>query len=215
MSAFTFTAPIVTPEEEIAEREALSTEERRQIHADLHGEHVASDHTETDEHPFSNVLHKLQSTLATIPDSDKRVLLDALKRVPELVQSESNPMLFLRDAHCNLHEVALRMSYYWEARMKIFGVERCFLPMTLDGAMAGDVDTLGKGIIFETFDDDHGRSVIFMDRIRCTKEVGDRETIARCIWYATHALCQSEAVQHRGSVWLINYRVSGTSAASR
>ena len=51
--------------------------------------------------------------------------------------------------------------------------------MTLDGAMHDDQEIIEKGIIQILPDDDHGRAVFFMDRIRMCEPHATRAELVR------------------------------------
>jgi hypothetical protein len=86
-----------------------------------------------------------------------------LERAPQLVESESDAAGFLRCEKYDAWAAALRLVKYWEARKKIFGPDRAFLPMTMAGAMAEDMEHLRKGFLLILPDDDHGRAVAYWD----------------------------------------------------
>jgi hypothetical protein len=205
MSAFPFSAPIVTPEEEQAEREALSEEERLRIHNEVYGSEVEI--KETDAMVEKAVL-LLQEALNEIPDESKQAYLEALERAPLLVERESEPIAFLRCEKYDAWAAAHRLVAYWEARKKWFGPDRAFLPMTQTGAMAEDMEYSEKALITMLPDDDHGRPVVCYDRIRLTADVAPRASVLRCCFYVMHVLSEQERSQKRGCVAICNYRVS-------
>jgi hypothetical protein len=163
MSAFSFSAPIVTPDDEHAEREALPEEERQRIRKEVYG--VEDEMEETDTMVEKAVL-LLQEALHDIPDVEKQTYLEALERAPLLVETESDPIRFLRCEKYVAGAAAHRLVSYWEVRKKIFGPDRAFLPMTQNGAMAEDMVYSEKGFTTMLPDDDHGRPVVCCDRIR-------------------------------------------------
>jgi hypothetical protein len=157
MSAITFTAPTITPEDELDELEALTEEERNIIHEDLHG---SSEHevTETDE-LLKNRMRLLHEALEAIPVEEKIAYLGALERAPHLVERESKGIVFLRFEKYDAGAAACRLVAYWELRKKCFGPDRAFLPMTQSAAMAEDMEVLRKGIATISPNDKHGRPV--------------------------------------------------------
>ena len=218
MSAFTFTAPIVTPEDERAEREALSGEDRQRLEEDLFGTSTSSavdgNDNEHEEGPTDDEMHNamvsMQTALDQIPDKEKIEYLEALERAPELVQIESDATKFLLFTKLDAEAAARRLVEYWKVRLTLFGKDRCYLPMTLAGAMAEDMEALQKGLFFELEPDAHGRAVFYLDRMRCIKEVAHRDAINRCFWYLvqTHLQKTDGLNNNKGTVFLINYRVS-------
>jgi hypothetical protein len=80
---------------------------------------------------------------------------------------------------CNpfyVQAAARRVAHYWKCRRDIFG-DRAFLPMTLAGAMAEDLETLEKGLVSVPPPDQHGRGVIFWHRTRMNRIVASRSSI--------------------------------------
>jgi hypothetical protein len=210
MSAFSFSAPIVTPDDEQAEREALPEKERQRIREEVYG--VEDEMEETDTMVEKAVL-LLQEALDEIPDVEKQTYLEALERAPLLVETESDPIRFLRCEKYDAGAAAHRLVSYWEVRKKIFGPDRAFLPMTQKGAMAEDMVYSEKGFSTMLPDDDHGRPVACCDRIRSTAAVAPRASVLRCTFYVQQVLSEQERAQKRGYVLMLNYRVSMAAGA--
>jgi hypothetical protein len=203
MSAFTFTAPIITLQDELEEREALTEEERNVIHEDLHGSE--QEVTETDE-VLQNGIGLLHEALEAIPREKKLAYLEALERAPQLVERESKPIIFLRVEKYDAWAAANRLVAYWDLRKTCFGPDRAFLPMTQSAAMTEDTEVLRKGIVTISPDDKHGRPVFYWDRIRATGP--HRDSVRRCLFYVLQVLMEQENAQRRGCVYVINLKVS-------
>jgi hypothetical protein len=205
MSAFTFTAPIVTEEDEREERAALTDDERERLRKDVYGGEQLV--TETEE-MLQNGTRMIREALLAIPDEEKEAYLEALEIAPLLVERESDPVAFLRCEKYDAGAAARRLVVYWEIRKKTFGAERTFLPMTQRGAMAEDMEYLEKALIVMLPDDEHDRAVFHWDRIRCIRAVAPRDSVVRCFFYMTQVLCERQNAQRRGYVQTINFRVS-------
>jgi hypothetical protein len=203
-TCFSFTAPIVTEAEELVERDALTPEERVEIHNDLFG---VEDVTEETPQMIQNGLAMMCSALEDIPPGQKGDYLEALERVPRLVESESSPLAFLRAEEYDAWAAAGRLVEHWKLRKKIFGPDKAFLPMTLNGAMAEDVEKLELGTIRLLPDDENGRAVLFFDRIQCGNLGIDRQTAHRCMFYLLCVLAERESAQRHGLVWVVNLKV--------
>jgi hypothetical protein len=201
-----FTAPIVTPEDEQAEREALTEKESQKLHEEIYGSEVEIEETDT---MLEKASLLLQEALNEIPDAAKQAYLEALERAPLLVERESDPISFLRCENYDAWAAASRLVAYWEVRKKFFGPDRAFLPMTQTGAMAEDMEYSEKALITILSDDDHGRPVVCWDRIRATAAVAPRASVLRCYFYLLHVLSEQERAQRGGYVVMINYLVSG------
>jgi hypothetical protein len=238
MSAFTFTAPTFTEAQEALERSSLSEKEKDQIRCDLYGvdssvfpvsTHYSAIHDDDqnildDESRSLNLINEVICTSSG--HHDKAALRTALETVPHLVTKESNFVYYLRCENYDPWAAADRVARYWSIRQHLFG-PKAFLPLTLTGALADDVEFLRKGFVYLQCRDRRGRPVLFFDRVRCTKETVPRQVAMRCCFYAlsiagtsshqtTHDSCrtfqrQGEVQHHRhmgGIVMLCNFRVS-------
>lgn len=155
------TAPYISEEEEQAELDALSEQERRAIVEDLRG----SDPTlAKDEQGKEEAIILVKEALATMPTTSKRALDLAMQIAPQLVETECDVSAYLRATGFDPWKAAQRMADYWEARLLIFGEYRAFMPMTLAGAMAEDVEVLELGIFCHVGSDAKGRAVYHFDR---------------------------------------------------
>jgi hypothetical protein len=216
MSVFSFTAPVVTPQEEQEERNALSTQERELIQSDMYGDNSSDNKTTCCENDDGKepdrALDIMKETIdSCISDSEKAAYLEALKHAPHLIQMKQ----FLQCEQNDPWSAAHRLVRYWSLRKELFG-ENAWKPMTLQGAMAEDYEYLAKGVLYTLSPDDHGRPVLFYDRIRATKKVIPRQTLARC-WFYVASVAAAE-INHqegdsssRGIVYLVNCRVSVSS----
>ena len=95
MPAFSFSAPRFSAEDEIREQATLTEDEQLQIANDLTGNSNVS-HPAVSAEDLHFALEQFHSELGLIPDDKKSSVLHAMREVPELVQRESSPMLFLR-----------------------------------------------------------------------------------------------------------------------
>ena len=92
--AFSFSAPVITEEDEQVERDNLTEEERQTVYDDLHGSGVHR--IQETEDMRAQGLVEMEQHLTSVPQEKKRDYLEAMKRCPDLVEEESNPLLFLR-----------------------------------------------------------------------------------------------------------------------
>ena len=88
-------------------------------------------------------------------------------------------ILFL---HNQLQQAAKRIVNFWAFRVELFGEERAFLPMTLQGTMADDIDGL-QGVWTMCFivptRDQNGRQVLCCDRSMIdTKKFGRERLVS-------------------------------------
>jgi hypothetical protein len=92
-TAYSFTAPRFTKEDDERERANLTTDEAHQIAIDIHGKHSIL--AENEELKVRCRL-QLQEAIQGIPEEQKQSYLRAVELCPELVEQESDPLKFLR-----------------------------------------------------------------------------------------------------------------------
>jgi hypothetical protein len=98
--SFSWSAPTVTPEQEILERESLTVAERAKLVDDIygHGEQFVQENALM----VSDAISDMNMHLILIPPEEKEAYLQALERCPvDLVASESSCITFLRAEHFN------------------------------------------------------------------------------------------------------------------
>ena len=92
---FSISAPHVTEEELQRERDALSEKERMEIEQDVQGTSVFLETPDM----TTQGLAQFQLEMSLIPDHKKEAYLEAIRRVPDIVEKETNPIKFLRSEH--------------------------------------------------------------------------------------------------------------------
>jgi SLT domain-containing protein len=126
MPSFSFTAPIISAEQEWNEMNELTKEDREEIQRDIYGTaqqqqvislvnisslslSSSSSSSSSDDSNNNNVSNdriqdsKFQKALEEIPEKDKKDLMHALEVAPQLVATESDPRRYLH--HSGTHEV--------------------------------------------------------------------------------------------------------------
>jgi hypothetical protein len=91
--AFSFSAPRFTEEDEVEEVASMSEEERIEVTQDLYGTYTLP--TETSD-MIAGCMQAMERALERIEPSEKESYLQAKERCPELLETESNPLRFLR-----------------------------------------------------------------------------------------------------------------------
>jgi predicted Fe-S protein YdhL (DUF1289 family) len=240
LNAFALSSPVFTTEDEQAEWNSLSQTERESIFQDLHGVYSIQHQDDRMDKSTSGTGDESEHSSATTDDdATERVnhfivtnisfpaneaYLKVLERNPALIRTESNIRDFLRCENNSLERAAQRLVNYWAVRREVLGYSRYHLPLTLDGAMAADIDSLGRGFAYVSASlDSSERPVVFFDRIRASKSVVDRDTVCRCLFYvlnnaaalantkySEYCACQKsdKVCRTLGVVLLGNYRVS-------
>lgn len=94
-ACFSISAPQLTEKEQEEELEALTEEERLQIQNDVNG---TARFMETEE-MVTRGLIEFENQVELIPAQQKEAYLEAVQRVPHLVETETNPIKFLRCEH--------------------------------------------------------------------------------------------------------------------
>jgi hypothetical protein len=98
MSVLSITAPQFTAEDEQLERDNVTQEE---MDAALHDIYGTGTLEETEEMRIRGPI-ELEAALQDIPMEEKEAYLEAVARVPEIVEAESNFLLFLRSEDYNV-----------------------------------------------------------------------------------------------------------------
>jgi hypothetical protein len=74
------------------------------------------------------LLCQMQDALQRLPSQQREAYEDALINAPSVVQTESNPLHFLRAEGGNTAAAAIRLCRYWQERKRAFG-QRALLPI--------------------------------------------------------------------------------------
>jgi len=95
---FSWSAPLFTNVEEQEEREGLKEDELLRIREDLYGIKLSTDSRLDYGHGMSEseAIQALHSCLERgIPDTEKAAYQEAIRKCPDIVKAETNPLLFL------------------------------------------------------------------------------------------------------------------------
>jgi hypothetical protein len=127
MPSFSFTAPIISAEQEWNEMNELTKDDREEIQRDIYGTaqqqqvislvnisslslSSSSSSSDDDSNDNNEIIindtiqdSKFQKALEEIPEKDKKDLIHALEVAPQLVATESDPRRYLH--HSGTHEV--------------------------------------------------------------------------------------------------------------
>jgi hypothetical protein len=201
---FNYTAPTFSSSDEVLERESLAPEEKELIDRDQHG---LLDFVETEEMCAEGIA-KMDEALMALSIASKSGYLQALFTVPKIVARESDHLRFLRSTNFDATLAAEKLALYWNTRVKLFE-EKAFLPMSIEGALSDDIDTLRKGSIRLLEDDQHRRSVVYMERGLISPVRHSGKSWLRCVFYIFHAGLERKHMQTEGVVLIIslaNYR---------
>mmetsp|Transcript_11911 Transcript_11911/g.22785 ORF Transcript_11911/g.22785 Transcript_11911/m.22785 type:complete len:582 (-) Transcript_11911:161-1906(-) len=158
-------------------------------------------------------VEELMHAVGLIPAAKKAAFLRAMREVPSLVESESNPIWFLKLDNYNYWKAAERLVQHWSEREALFG-ERVHLPLTQtgNGALTSeDVMSLHTGTYSILPKSPSGQSVFFMDRGRALANATP-ESRLRAAFYVMAFLSKEENSQSEGILalsLLVSPRVQG------
>ena len=148
-------------------------------------------------------LLQLEEALNAIPNHEKLDYLEAVRRAPDLVTSESDPMRFLRFTNYNARAAAQVLIKYWKQRCRIFG-DDAFLPMLLtgNGALSEEVIEcfiMGQSMVLPP--DKYGRTVRCSDQSRLIEK---RPEIRRkSAFFNAQLVMEQPGSQTKGLVLLV------------
>lgn len=153
-------------------------------------------------------LQYLDQAMSMLSNEETHEYMEAKRRCPELVMSESDPTRFLRCESYDNFKAALRLSKYWKKRVKIFGKDRAFLPMLLSSEegsalSAQDVSVIKSGYIFILPTDKYGHTVCCSDRSRIPPSLSRESTDLKAFFFMLQAASENVKNQTSGIVCLV------------
>ncbi|KAL7554520.1 hypothetical protein ACHAWF_017977, partial [Thalassiosira exigua] len=134
-------------------------------------------------------------------DVEKRAgYLMAERKCPHIC-SDAFKLIFLRCEVFHVERAVERWVKYWNKRVEVFGEEKAFLPMTLDGAMKDDTEAVQMNYLqVANGADPAGRAILIFDHTKESGEVSS-DSLLRVVWFKVHAaLLNQESAQKRGVV---------------
>jgi hypothetical protein len=141
---------------------------------------------------------EIKQALEGFPSQERKSYTEAIERVPSLVATESNPIVFLRCEKFNATAAAQRLIKYWDVRCEIFG-DRAFLPMVQTGTGAlsrDDVVVLKTGSVAILPNHESGRVVMYLDRTKLLDQSkSSLEARLRCMFYVLSVVSESAKAQ--------------------
>ena len=144
-------------------------------------------------------LAELQEALESVPH--KEAYLEAMQRVPVLVEMESPGIRFLMREDFDPKAAATRLVTYWRKRKDMFG-KRAFLPMDMSGEGAlneDDIALVNTKYIAVLPPDMHGHRVLYYDREQIPNEVADDMRL-RVAFYWLQTFAEDIGAQEQGIV---------------
>lgn len=126
----------------------------------------------------------------------------AMEKCPHVVETESPPSLYFDFCQQNAWQAAQRIATYWTLRVKHFGEERAFLPLS-QALDKGAKECLKAGFVSclpSRPNDDHERPIIVLDRSR--------------LEYVTHKSLDTSDARIHATWWVLHHAVTTASAAN-
>ena len=150
-------------------------------------------------------LAALDQHMMTLPTQSTAAYFMATTKCPDEVSNERK-LLFLQCEENNVPLAAQRLALCWQYRLDGFGEDRCFEPMTLAGAMRGEVVNMVKSGIGQLMPttDAAGRAIIY---VRLCKRDYARYSVKQEVMWLTYLLeiaVQHKSLQSRGFVVLFD-----------
>ena len=145
----------------------------------------------------------VHGVILCLPSSqDSQAYMEAMQKCPDLVETETDPIQFVRCCDYDILNAAKRLCMYWTERVKLFGSQRAFLPLVLTGTGAltpEDVHTIHAGYPAILPDTTTGRKVILEDRSNWTR-TASMENKLRAWFYCMCILSKDIMSQTEGYV---------------
>lgn len=174
-----------------------------QVDSRLSAEYYVSNSNEPPIELHSSKLVELDAAIKKIPEKDRAAYSKAAKQ-GDLIQ-DWEEIAFLRSEEWNVDKAAARIVRNWEERVVLFGEEKAYLPLTLEGAFRDDMEVLQKGFVQVTqAEDDAGRGILYLSPDNYVKGEFPVEAQVRAIWCMTMALLENKNVQTNGFLFMVN-----------
>ena len=153
------------------------------------------------------LLRRLDDALAKLPSSKTVVYREMKAHHPHLVTDEVK-MQFVDCEEGDVALAAARLARHWEVRFDVFGPDQCFLPLTAEGAMRGEIEPmLRQGIdAVLPVTDAAGRAIILLDANKRNFDVYSILQEMRAMFYLVQCLAENDETRKRGLVFLYDGR---------
>ena len=150
-------------------------------------------------------LAALDQQMGTLSPESTAAYFKATTLCPDEVSKERK-LLFLQCEEGNIQLAAARLALYWQFRLENFGEDACFLPMTLAGAVNGEVLNMANSRVFQLLPntDAAGRAIIyFCFANRDWSKFSLRQEM-KTLAYLIEVIIQNSRVRSRGYVIIVD-----------
>lgn len=185
----------------VSELNRLSIQERDEVTYDVHG--VSRSCLDEEPEFVSRSMSSLKSELEKIPASQKRAYLMALSQNREYVLGARFLIMFLRAALFNPKAAAIRMTSFFEEKLKLFGKEKLGRHIRVDDLDENDICVLESGYAqILNARDRAGRAVFaLIPTIRC--QFRTEQSRLRVMYMVLMFALRDEDTQKNGMVGII------------
>jgi len=151
------------------------------------------------------LLAALDQHMMTLPAQSTAAYFRATTVCPDQV-SEERKLMFLQCEENNVPLAADRLALYWQYRLNGFGEDRCFEPMTLDGAMMDEITNMAKSGVVQLMPntDAAGRAIIYFRMDKRDYALYSVQQEVMWLTYLLEIVVQHQSLQSRGFVCLFN-----------
>ena len=149
--------------------------------------------------PREDCLRELFQAVESLPSEKTAAFWEACDICPDIVDSESDGMLFLRQENFNVWKAAEGIAEYWNVRRNLFR-DRAHLPLTQTGNGAltqNDALSVQSGMVAILPKTSDGQSVVIVDRGRSLLQATE-ESKLRGAFYILSILSHEEHAQTKG-----------------
>ena len=154
-----------------------------------------------DESPklIKDKLAEFELVLDDVCGKEKKGYLMAKDVVPDEC-NDAHKLMFLRCEVFDVDRAVGRFVKYWNTRVAVFGEDKAFLPLTIDGALKDDIDSI-KVDYLQIADktDPEGRAILLFDFNKEGEDVSS-DSLLRVVWYQVHVALRQESCQKKGVV---------------
>ena len=156
----------------------------------------------------SLLLKSLDEELLKLPVEDTDIYYEALIKCPEEISPDRRLAFLNYDG--NPARAAKRLANYWDFRHEVFGPSRCFLPMTLAGAMQDEVLPMAQRAVYQLLPatDAAGRAILYFAFQKRDWEQYSLKQEFMAIIYQMELLMGTEEIREKGFIFLIDGRNS-------
>jgi len=191
------TVPLKSEDEVRNEKLRLSESEQKQIMDDVFGCNGAVHDPDLEDQLAALLL--LRSSIDAIPPKEKVELVEASSQCEDFAHYE---ILFLQSVYFDAKVAAEKMLLYWKLRVCDLGVERAFLPFTIQNAFTKEqVQTLNFGFLrILPSTDLFGRSIVIVEPGRFHGKTYDANVLNQSVLYVCHAALHRPNIGESGVV---------------